>query len=195
MGDSSDWWVCSLANDWFTLAVVSWASLTTEQQAFPPIFPILLKSRLMFRYRVVFGLPTKQVKNKLPLLRTHVRRYRSENHPTSEDSGLHSIQDPKQNEKKKKLYSFGNIYTLSLPVKPWWLERNSVSSLWLCSTVGSSHPWEPDSVSFGSDRLSTARGQHSAVRTARCTQTQVLPPHSCLQTDTGVKHFSNTQIV
>ena len=56
----------------------------------------------MFRYRVVFGLPTKQVKNKLPLLRTQVRRYRSENHPTSEDSGLHSIQDPKQNEKKKK---------------------------------------------------------------------------------------------
>lgn len=38
----------------------------------------------MSRYRVVLGLPIKQVKNKLPLLRTQVKRHRSEGIPSQE---------------------------------------------------------------------------------------------------------------
>ena len=145
----------------------------------------------MSRYRVVFGLPIKQVKNKLPLLRTQVKRYRSEGHPISGDSVLTSFHSgPQTKWNTWKFYCFGNVYTLFLPVKPRWLEGNSVSSFLLCSITGSFHTWEPHPASLRSGRFHNTWGQHSTVHTSRCDQTQVLPLYQLL-TDKhrSAKHF------
>lgn len=64
--------------------VAPWASWTQQSnKALLLILPRFSKSKLIFRHSVVFSLPIKQVKNKLPVVKTLVESYRPEGHPTS----------------------------------------------------------------------------------------------------------------
>ena len=194
MGDSSDWWVCSLANDWLSLAAISWASLTLQNNRHFHLFSlyswspdwcsdtewflVCLQNRPRISYLWLEHKLEDTAQKSIPPQRTW---------------DFIPFRTPNKMKKNSTPLGTFTLYFFSKTL----MAREELCQLLLALL----HSWELPYKGtrfrfFWSDRLENAWGQHSAVCTASRDQTQVLPPYHLL-TDkhTGVKHFSNKWIV
>lgn len=142
---SSDLCICCLVNDWYSLAMLNCGLLgfTDSGTQWPGIsmhipYPlkiqidVQIQSGLWFAYKSRLRISSLWIKHK-------VKDTGQKGIPLQEIQNFYHIPVRTLDKMKTPENSSMEMFsTLFLPIRPWWLDRNSASLFLFCSKVGAS---------------------------------------------------------